>query len=139
MRTAFTIIELAITLGIASILSAMAVPRVGRIIDGIHVNGAVVEIASLFNTARHFAIARSTRTTVEIDGARRTIVVLAGEDTIRKREIGRVHDISISATRARMSYAATGIGYGAANLSVVVRRNSSVDTVFVSRLGRLRR
>jgi hypothetical protein len=37
-----------------------------------------------------------------------------------------------------MSYSATGLGYGAANLSVFVRRNDSVDTVFVSRLGRLR-
>ena len=64
--------------------------------------------------------------------------VLAGDDTLRRREIGRVHDVRLSATRARMSYAATGMGYGAANLSVVVRRNDSVDTVFVSRLGRVR-
>lgn len=138
MRAAFTVIELTITLCIASILSAIAFSRVGRIIDGIHVNGAVVEIASLFNAARHVAIARSIRTTVEIDTARRTVLVVAGEDTVRKREIGSVHDVSIGATRASMSYAPTGLGYGAANLSVVVRRNSSVDTVFLSRLGRLR-
>jgi hypothetical protein len=75
---------------------------------------------------------------VEIDTAHRVINVLAGQDTLRKREIGRVHDVRLSATRVRMSYAATGMGYGAANLSVVVRRNDSVDTVFVSRLGRVR-
>jgi prepilin-type N-terminal cleavage/methylation domain-containing protein len=138
MRAAFTVIELTITLGIASILSAIAYPRVGRVIDSIRVNGAVVEIASFFNAARHLAIARSTRTTVEIDAARGTMLVLAGEDTIRKREIGQAHDVAIATTRPRMSYAPTGLGYGAANLSVVVRRNSSVDTVFVSRLGRLR-
>jgi hypothetical protein len=37
-----------------------------------------------------------------------------------------------------MSYAPTGMGYGAANLSVVVRRNAAVETVYVSRLGRVR-
>jgi prepilin-type N-terminal cleavage/methylation domain-containing protein len=138
MRAAFTLIELTITLGIASILSAIAFPRVGRVIDSIKVNGAVTEISSLFSTARHTAIARSIRTTVEIDTARRVVSVLAGEETIRKRDIGQVHDVAIASSRARMSYAPTGLGYGAANLSVVVRRNSSVDTVFVSRLGRLR-
>ena len=138
MRAAFTLIELTVTLCIMSILSAIAVPRAGRFLDRIHVNGAVIEIASLFNTARHLAIARSSRTNVEIDTAARTIHVLIGGDTLRKREIGKVHDVRLSATRTSMSYSATGIGYGAANLSVVVRRNASVDTVFVSRLGRLR-
>src|SRR5687767_5123283 len=138
LRAAFTLVEIAITLCIISILSAIAIPAAGRVLDSIRVNGAVVEIGSLFGAARHLAIARSTQTTVEIDTAHRVINVLAGQDTLRKREIGRVHDVRLSATRVRMSYAATGMGYGAANLSVVVRRNDSVDTVFVSRLGRVR-
>jgi prepilin-type N-terminal cleavage/methylation domain-containing protein len=138
MRAAFTLIELTVTLCIMSILSAIAVARAARLLDSIHVNGAVVEISSLFSTARHLAIARSTRTSVEIDTAARTIHVLSGSDTLRKREIGKAHDVRLSATRTRMSYSPTGMGYGAANLSVVVRRNVSVDTVFVSRLGRLR-
>ena len=121
-----------------SILSAIAVPGAGRLLDSIHVNGAVVEITSLFGAARHLAIARSAQASVEIDTANRVIRVLSGGDTIRKREIGRVHEVRLSATRLRMTYAATGMGYGAANLSVVVRRNGSVDTVFVSRLGRVR-
>ena len=138
MRHAFTVIELTITLFILSILSAIAIPRAGRFLDRIHVRGAVLEIESLFSTARHIAIARSAQTTVDIDTLEQTIYVSVGRDTLRKREIGRAHGVRLAATRVRMSYSATGMGYGAANLSVVVQRNSVADTVFVSRLGRLR-
>ncbi len=138
MRHAFTIIELTVTLFILSILSAIAIPRAGRFLDRIHVRGAVVEIESLFSTARHIAIARSATATVDIDTLEQTIYVSVGRDTLRKREIGKAHGVRLAATRVRMSYSATGMGYGAANLSVVVQRNSVADTVFVSRLGRLR-
>ena len=138
MRRAFTIIEIIVTLGILSILLAIAIPRMGEILDRVKVRSAAVEIESLFSAARHIAIARATQATVDIDPVAQSINVSVGSDTVRQRKIGAAHDVQISATRARMSYAATGMGYGAANLSVVVRRNSSVDTVFVSRLGRVR-
>jgi type II secretory pathway pseudopilin PulG len=138
MRHAFTLIELTVTLCTVSILSAIVVPRAGRFLDGIHVRGAVIEIESLFSTARHLAIARASRVTVEIDTAARAIYVSAGNDTLREGNIGAEHDVRLSSTRGQMAYSATGMGYGAANLSVVVRRNSVADTVFVSRLGRLR-
>jgi Tfp pilus assembly protein FimT len=120
------------------ILTAIAMPQAAKLLDRIHVRGAVTDIASLFSSARHIAIARSAQSTVEIDTAARTIYVTVGIDTLRKREVGSEHGVQLSSTRARMSYSATGVGYGAANLSVVVRRSSAVDTVFVSRLGRVR-
>ena len=138
MRRAFTVIELTVTLVILSILSAIAIPWLGGILDRVKVRSAVVEIESLFSAARHIAIARARQATVEIDPVEQSINISVGSDTVRKREIGAAHDVQILATRARMSYSATGMGYGAANLSVVVRRNASVDTVFVSRLGRVR-
>jgi prepilin-type N-terminal cleavage/methylation domain-containing protein len=138
MRHAFTLIELTITLCILSILSAIAIPRAGRFLDRTQVHGAVIEIESLFSTARHMAIARGAQTAVEIDTATGSIYVSAGGDRLRDAKIGADHDVRLSATRSGMSYSATGMGYGAANLSVVVRRNSVADTVFVSRLGRLR-
>jgi prepilin-type N-terminal cleavage/methylation domain-containing protein len=138
MRYAFTLIELTVTLCILSILSAIAIPSAGKLLDSIHVRSAVFEIESLFATARNLAVARASQVTVEIDGAARTICVTADSDTLRRGDIGAEHDVQISATRQRMTYSATGMGYGAANLSVVVRRNLVVDTVFVSRLGRLR-
>ncbi len=138
MRNAFTIIELTITICILGVLSAIAIPWAGELLDRVRVRGAVVEIESTFSGARHIAIARSAQTTVDIDTVTRTIYVSVGVDTLRKREIGVDHGVQLSASRVRMSYSATGMGYGAANLSVFVRRNASVDTVFVSRLGRLR-
>ena len=138
MRRGATIIELAVTLGILSILSAIAIPWMGEILDRMKVRSAALEIESLFSAARHIAIARAAQATVEIDPVAQAISISVGSDTVRKRKIGAAHDVQISATKPRMSYAATGMGYGAANLSVVVRRNASVDTVFVSRLGRVR-
>ncbi len=138
MRHAFTIVELTVTICILGVLSAIAMPWAGELLDRVRVRGAVVEIESTFSGARHIAIARSAQTTVDIDTVTQTIYVSVGADTLRKREIGADHGVRLSASRVRMSYSATGMGYGAANLSVFVRRNASVDTVFVSRLGRLR-
>lgn len=138
MRHAFTIIELTVTICVLSILSAIAIPLAGDLLDRVRVRSASTEIGALFSAARHIAIARGAQSTVEIDTVGRVVAVSIGGDTVRKREIGIAHDVLMSATRTRMSYSATGVGYGAANLSVVVRRNRAADTVFVSRLGRVR-
>jgi prepilin-type N-terminal cleavage/methylation domain-containing protein len=138
MRHAFTIVEIIVTICILGVLSAIAMPSAGKLLDRVHVRGAVLEIESLFSGARHIAIARSAQTTVEIDTVNQAIYVSVGVDTLRKRKIGKDHGVQLSATRVRMSYSPTGMGYGAANLSVFVRRSDSADTVFVSRLGRLR-
>ena len=138
MRHASTIIEIAVTICVLSILSAIAIPWAGDVLDKIRVRSAATEIQSVFSAARHIALARAVHATVEVDTAARSITVSVGRDTVRKRELGIAHDVLLSATRTRMSYSATGVGYGAANLSVVVRRNRAVDTVFVSRLGRVR-
>ena len=45
---------------------------------------------------------------------------------------------AVATNRDSMVYDARGIGYGASNLSVVIRRGRAVDTVVVSRLGRVR-
>jgi type II secretory pathway pseudopilin PulG len=138
MRSGFSLIDVTVTLCILSILSAIALPRAGSFLDAVHVRGAVTEIESLFSTARHLAIARGAQVAVELDSARATIAVSANGDTLRKIDLRAEHDVGFSATRGRMVYSATGVGYGAANLSVVVRRRLAVDTVVVSRLGRVR-
>lgn len=138
MRRAFTVMEVAIGLSVLALLYAIVVPRFNGILDSIHVRGAATEIQSLFGAARHTAIARSALTSVDVDPAARSVSISINGDTTRTHNVGREHAVQISATRIHMSYAPTGMGYGAANLSLIVRRNAAVETVFVSRLGRVR-
>ncbi|MGI8617848.1 MAG: GspH/FimT family pseudopilin [Gemmatimonadaceae bacterium] len=138
MRRGTTIIELTLAISIISILSAIAYPRVGRLLDGIHVRGSTTEIHSLFTAARHHAITRSERITVEIDTARGSITLVAGADTIRERAFVDTHGVTLKANRASFTYSPIGIGYGAGNMTLIVTRNTRVDSVYVSRLGRIR-
>ena len=138
MKHGFNIIELAIVLSIIAILSAIALPRAAGFIDSMEVRGAVTEIDALFSLARHVAIARGVQSTLDIDPARGVISVRVGPDTVMKRELETVHGVTLQSTRASITYSQTGIGYGAANLSLIVTRNLAVDTIFVSRLGRVR-
>ena len=107
MRKAFTIVELIVTVCILSILSAIAMPWAGELLDRVRVRGAVMEIESTFSGARHIAIARSTQTTIDIDTVAGAIYVSVGFDTLRRREIGSDHGVQLSASRVRMSYSAT--------------------------------
>ena len=138
MRSAFTTIELTIVICVLAVLSAIAMPRAAGLVDRIRVRAAVTDVESLFGAARHIAIARSTQATVEIDTAARVVSVTVADDTVRRAALGAELGVQLAANRSAMSYSATGVGYGAANLSVVVRKNSAVDTIFVSRLGRVR-
>jgi Tfp pilus assembly protein FimT len=138
LRSAFTTIELTIVICVLAVLSAIAMPTASGLVDRIRVRAAVTEIESLFGTARHIAIARSTQATVEIDTTARVVSVTVADDTVGRAPLGAELGVQLATNRTAMSYSATGVGYGAANLSVVVRKNSAVDTIFVSRLGRVR-
>ena len=131
-------IELTIVICVLAVLSAIAMPAASGLVDRIRVRAAVTEIESLFGAARLVAIARAMQTSVEIDTAARMISVTIAADTVRRAALGIELGVQLAANRNAMSYSATGVGYGAANLSVVVRKNSAVDTIFVSRLGRVR-
>jgi hypothetical protein len=48
------------------------------------------------------------------------------------------HGVTLESTRTSITYSQTGIGYGAGNLTLIIARNLAADTIFVSRLGRVR-
>lgn len=138
MRHGATLLEIVLALSLAAVAMAMALPAFTRLLDGMAVRGATAEARALFGTARHVAIHRAAPVTVELDTVRARIVVRATGDTIRTRDLGAVHGVRFTATRATTVYAASGLGYGASNLTLVIRRGAAAETLTVSRLGRVR-
>ena len=138
MRHGFNLIEMVIALALIAIAAAVTLPRAAGFIDRIQVRGAVTEIVALFSTARHAAIVRGARATLEIDTGRGIILVRVEGDTVATREISAAHGVGITTNRASITYSPIGVGYGAANFTMTVQRNDVADTIYVSRLGRVR-
>lgn len=139
MRRGITLVELALTVTIVCIVAAMAISGARRLLDGMSVRAAAGDAHTLFGVARQLAILGARMVTLEIDTVGTRLVVWAGPDTLRVRELGQVHGVRLAATRLSTTYGANGVGYGVSNLTLVVQRGRVADTLVVSRLGRVRR
>lgn len=137
-RKGSTLVEQLVVMVIAGILAAVAVRSIGSVLDALAVRGATREIKDVFSTAREYAVARGVRTAVQIEALEARVSAFAGTDTLTVRALGRLHQVALASTRDSMAYSPSGLGYGASNLRVIVTRNSSAETVTVSRLGRVR-
>ena len=138
MRRGLTLLELAVVIAIIALAAAIGAPALVRRLDRSRVRHATSEIVSALALARTTAIAREAHVAVFFDAARSTVVVALGGDTLVARALGDIHGVRLMSNRDSTVYGPTGLGYGAANQSIVVQRGSAVDTVVISRLGRVR-
>ena len=139
MRHGTTLPELIVVMVVAGVLGSIAVVRASALRDRMSVRAATAETVATFALARRWSVTRASRTAVSIDTADGSVTVWSYGDTVVRRRLGNAHGVALSATRDSMAYAPNGLGYGASNLSIVVRRGSVADTIVVSRLGRVRR
>lgn len=139
VRRGTTLPELVVVLTVVGVLAAVGTVRVGALRDRMSVRSATTETVAAFATARRWSISRAARTAVLIDQENASIVVQSFADTIAHRRLREVHGVSITASRDSMAYAPNGLGYGASNLTLILRRGAAAETVVVSRLGRVRR
>ena len=137
-RAGVTLLELSLVLGIIGVLLAVTVPRFAEYVDRIRVAGATREIVSTFATARQIAIARARHASVLVHADRGTIEVRCESQRVLERDLAAAYGVTLRATRDSMAYDPIGLGYGAANLRVIVARGAARDTVVISRLGRIR-
>ena len=57
---------------------------------------------------------------------------------IASEPVGFTHGVSLSSTRDSITFDVRGLGWGAANLTLSVRRGAAAETLTVSRLGRVK-
>ena len=137
-RRGTTLLEVTLVCVVVALLAALALPRVRWLLDRVQLRGALGEIAASGAAARNLAILRGQPVTLTIDDSAGTVVVATSGDTVIRRHVAAAFGVTLTATRDAVTYAPTGLGFGVSNLSVVVARNGAVDTLFVSRLGRVR-
>ncbi|MGZ8378505.1 MAG: prepilin-type N-terminal cleavage/methylation domain-containing protein [Gemmatirosa sp.] len=137
-RRGLTLPELMIALAVLGLLAAFALRAGVPLVDAARTRAAAGEVRSAFATARGLATLRAERAAVRIDTTHAAITVHLGPDSAVRRPLGALYGVRLTATRDSMAYAASGLGWGAANLRVEVRRGAAVETVTVSRLGRVR-
>jgi Tfp pilus assembly protein FimT len=137
-RPATTLLELTLVMTIVGVCLALVAPRFSAVRDTAAVRGASGEISATFSLARQTAIARRVMVAIVLDTASGSVQVRAQGQLIRSRPLGAIYGIAMGSNRDSAVYDARGLGYGAFNLTIVVRRRSAVDTLTASRLGRLR-
>ena len=134
----YTLLELVIVVTIAALAMTIAIPRARNALDRITVRAASGDIISTLASARVYALAAGSPMVVDVDSVTGTIRVRHGTDLLLSRGIGQAHGVRLTKTRDSLVYDPRGLGRGAANLSIIVRLRSAAETVFVSRLGRVR-
>jgi prepilin-type N-terminal cleavage/methylation domain-containing protein len=137
-RRAFTLIELVLVLAIAGLIVLIGLRQLQLYLDRIATRDSVRAAGAVVVRARDEAVAMHTPVSVVIDTAAASLELRSRSDTFARTPLGHMHGVSLTTTRDSIAFDVRGLGYGAANLTLVVRRGVAADTLTVSRLGRVR-
>ena len=134
-RRGATLLELLAVLAILGTLSAISIASLRHVLHAATLRSAMGELGAAFSTARGVALATGG---ASVHLSATDVQVRAGGTVRLERDLATLYGVTLAASRDSMAYSATGMGFGAANLRVVVRRGALADTLTVSRLGRVR-
>jgi len=139
MRRGFTLIEMAIVLVLIGVLAGLAAPRLAAYVDRLAVRRAKDEIASFYHKARIAAVYRAVRLRVTFTDDSLLAVAEGSTDSIVWKAPGPArHGVAMTASRREIRLYPNGLGLGGANTKLLIQRGNAVDSLTISRLGRLR-
>jgi Tfp pilus assembly protein FimT len=138
MRPGHSLAEVLVVLVVAAAMLGVVVPRASAMLDRVAVQSAAGDVAATLGTARNLAIAARATVAIDLDSASGVLRVRRGAEILLSRNVGHAHGVRLRTTRDSIAFGARGLGRGAANVSIVISRGTVAETVFVSRLGRVR-
>ncbi len=139
MQRGFTLLEWAVLMVIIGVLVLLTAPKMVVWADRLAVGRARSEFVSAYRRARLAAVFRSrqVRLTLGVDSL--TAIAEADPDSVVFEVPGPGrHGVELEVSRPVVRFAPTGLGFGAANTKVVLRRGKASDSLTTSRLGRLK-
>jgi len=140
MQKGSTLTELVLVIAIMGSVSALAYPPTGAWLDRLAVIRAAEDFRGFFNMARMGAVYRSSRVRILIEPDSLTAIAEGQSDSILVQMRGpSAHGVALDVSRSLVRLYPTGVGLGAANTTVTLRRGAASETLTLSRLGRLRR
>ena len=136
-RFGLKVFELTVVLTIVGLLTTLAIPRLVGLRNASSVRSAASEVAAAFTLARQSAIVGRSAVAVVLDTTGGEVTVRSGTRVVSRRQLRAIYSVILSANRDSAVYDARGMGYGVSNITIRIRRGSFVDTLTMSRLGRL--
>jgi Tfp pilus assembly protein FimT len=141
MERGTTLLELAIALAVAGLVSAMALPRIASLRDQWLVDEAAHSLALAHTRARWLALAE--RRVMLLTLTPDSLVLAALEsptDTVERWRTGgaRLGGVSTTGLPRSVSFAPSGVTFGFSNGTYVFTRGAARRQVVVSRYGRVR-
>jgi type II secretory pathway pseudopilin PulG len=127
-----------VVLVLISILLGIAAAGIGMAADRAAVHAAAADAGTVFAAARNRAIYRREPVAVVIDTSRGMLTAIVESAAFLRRDLAALYRVHLAASRDSAAFDGRGIGAGAANLSIILGRGRAVDTLFLSRLGRVR-
>ena len=137
-RAGHTLIELVLVMIVISLAALMGIRQFQLLMDRLATRDAVRAANFVVARARDEAIAMHTPVSVRIDTGASSLELRSRDGSISLAPLGTTHGVSLTTSRDSITFDVRGLGYGAANLTLVARRGRSADTLVVSRLGRTR-
>ena len=137
-RAGHTLLEVTLVLGVLAILLLVPAAALRRLLDGAALHSPADDLATLLASARDLAVAGAAPVAVRLDPTLGAATIVAGGDTLQRAALADDYGVRLTASRESTAFAASGLGSGAANLSAVLTRGAAAETLFVSRLGRVR-